>query len=189
MFRTRDGQVIKAGRSWTDAHGITHPSNWHIWSAEYKEALGITEIVQESHPDSRFYIWSQNADYSYNQTDKSLDDVLRVNSDGNAVTDDDGNQIVDNGLKSVWVKNSKTTANNLLSSTDWQEIAKAARGRAVDADVAIYRSAVLAACDAIEEKIAACADLAEFKALFDTPTDSDGNATGNSPIYDWPKSV
>jgi len=26
-----------------------------------------------------------------------------------------------------------------------------------------------------------------FKALFVTPTDSDGNATGNAPIYDWPE--
>ena len=28
---------------------------------------------------------------------------------------------------------------------------------------------------------------ATFKALFDTPVDSDGKPTGNAPIHDWPE--
>ena len=30
---------------------------------------------------------------------------------------------------------------------------------------------------------------AAFKALFDTPVDSDGKPTGNLPMYDWPDSI
>jgi hypothetical protein len=34
---------------------------------------------------------------------------------------------------------------------------------------------------------AACADLAAFKVLFDTPVDAAGVPTGNAPINDWPR--
>ena len=185
MFKTSDGQVISAGRSWSQ-DGITHPRNWHIWSAEYKASLGITEIVEGPHPDSRFYKWSQNEDLSYNQTEKSLSDVPAVDRDGNAVNDADGNQIIYDGLKTIWINKTKTTANGLLAPSDWQVIAKAERDRAVDSAVATYRAAVISACATIEGAITNAADMAAFKVLFDTPVDEDGNPTGNQPVHDWP---
>ena len=186
MFKTSDGQVIRANSSWTDAKGITHPRNWHIWSAEYKAGLGIAEIVEEPHPDSRFYKWSQNQDGSYNQSEKSLVDVPQVDRDGNAVNDIDGNQIIKDGLKSTWINQCKDTANALLSPTDWQVIAEAERERPMNEAVLTYRAAVISACTAIETAITGAADMAAFKALFDTPRDADGNATGNDPIRAWP---
>ena len=174
MFRTSDGQVISAGRSWSQ-DGITHPRNWHIWTAEYKASLGITEIVEEPHPDSRFYKWSQNEDGSYNQREKSL-----IN------TTDDGGRVID-GLKTIWIDKTKTTANKLLAPTDWQVIAKAERDRDIDAAVATYRAAVISACTTIEAAITGAADMSAFKVLFDTPVDEDGNPTGNQPVHDWPE--
>ena len=47
----------------------------------------------------------------------------------------------------------KKTANSLLAPTDWQVIAKAERDRAIDSNVATYRSAVIAKCAAIEKYI------------------------------------
>ena len=185
MFKTSDGQVISAGRSWSQ-DGVTHPRNWHIWSAEYKASLGITEIVEEPHPDSKFYKWSQNEDLSYNQTEKSLSDVPAVDRDGNAVNDADGNQIIYDGLKTIWIDKTKTTANKLLAPTDWQVIAKAERDRAIDSDVATYRAAVISACTTIEAAITGAANMAAFKVLFETPVDGDGKPTGSAPIQDWP---
>ena len=175
FFKTSDGQIIQGGRSWSQ-DGVTHPSNWEIWTSEYKASMGLTEFTPDLQPDSRFYTWSQNEDLSYNQTEKSLADTSR----------DDGT--IEDGLKTVWIKKSKSTANTLLRSTDWQVIAKAERDRTIDSDVATYRAAVISACTTIEGQINACDNLGEFKLLFDTPTDSDGNATGNSPIQDWPSS-
>jgi hypothetical protein len=180
MFRTNDGQVIRAGHSWTNAEGITHPRNWHIWTAEYKANMGITEIVEQSPPDSRFYKWSQNKDGSYDQSEKSLSDVPAVDRDGNAVNDEDGEQIIYDGLKSTWIAQCKTTANTLLAPTDWQVIAKAERDRAIDSGVATYRAAVISACTTIEAAITGAANMAAFKVLFDAPVD------GNAPIQDWP---
>jgi hypothetical protein len=41
----------------------------------------------------------------------------------------------------------------------------------------------------IEDQISQCVDLDAFKALFVTPTDADGNPTGNAPIYNWPEAI
>jgi hypothetical protein len=165
MFKTADGQIIQAGKSWTDANGITHPSNWQIWTAEYKESMGLTEFTPEPQPDDRFYTWTQNEDLTYNKTEKSLD-----------------------SLKTIWIAETKNRARALLFESDWQVVAKAERDRDIDEAVATYRAAVISACTTIEGQINACDNLGEFKLLFDTPRDSDGNATGNSPIHDWPSS-
>jgi hypothetical protein len=37
--------------------------------------------------------------------------------------------------------------------------------------------------------IDAAADHAAFVALFETPVDADGNATGNAPINGWPEAL
>ena len=163
MFKTADGQIIQAGHSWTDADGTTHPSNWQIWTPEYKASIGITEFTPEPQPDDRFYSWSQNEDLTYNKTEKSLD-----------------------SLKTIWIKASKNRACTLLFESDWQVIAKLERDRIIDSDVATYRTSVLTYCETIEGQINACNNLEEFKLLFDTPTDSDGNEIGKPPIHDWP---
>ena len=167
FFKTSDGQIIQTGHSWSQ-DGITHPSNWEIWSAEYKTSMGLTEFTPDPQPDSRFYTWSQNEDLTYNKTEKSLTDTSR----------DDGT--TKDGLKTVWIKESKATANSLLRLTDWQVVAKAERDRAMDEAVATYRAAVLTACETIEAAITGASDMAAFQALFDAPVD------GKAPMHDWP---
>jgi hypothetical protein len=49
--------IIRAGRSWTDDSGVTHPTSWMKWSNDQKISSGL---VWEDDPqpfDSRFY-WS-----------------------------------------------------------------------------------------------------------------------------------
>jgi len=170
FFKTSDGQIIQTGHSWSQ-DGVTHPSNWEIWTPEYKSSMGLTEFTPDPQPDSRFYTWSQNEDLTYNKTEKSLTDTSR----------DDGT--TKDGLKTVWIKESKATANSLLRLTDWQVIAKAERDRDIDEAVATYRAAVISACTTIEAAITGAADMAAFQALFDAPVD------GNAPIHDWPGAI
>ena len=100
-----------------------------------------------------------------------------------------GKQMVQLGLKSIWVTRTKTTANGLLSSSDWYVTRKAEASTAIPSDISTYRTGVRTASNTIEDKINGCADLDAFKALFDVPTDSNGNPTGNAPIYDFPDEV
>jgi len=175
-------KTIRLGRAWTDNDGIQHPANWGSWSDEQKTAAGLVWEADPAPYDNRFW-WDAN-------TPKALDDVNEVDSDGNAILDADGNQIVTLGLKSVWKNLTKERAGNLLAPTDWM-VVKAAEvaDYTVPADVTTYRAAVRTASNNIEAAIDGAADHAAFLALHDAPVDADGNVTGNAPINDWPDEI
>jgi len=188
MWEYKD-RFIKTGRAWTDAFGVQHPANWDVWSEEEKISKGLVWVDVEPHPDSRFYWFSQNKDGTYTTTPKDLEDVPVIDSNGDPVLDADGVQIVTPGLKSVWIAQTKQTQGSLLSQTDWAYIRKQDTGIEVPADIQQYRNEVRLAAGIIEDQISQCADLDAFKALFVTPTDADGNPTGNAPIYNWPEAI
>jgi len=174
---------LKAGKSWTDKDGTKHPNNWMIWSDEDKKGFGLTwENDPDTSFDSRFY-WSKDVE-------RKLADENVVDDDGKAVIDSiTGKQRVQLGLKSIWIAQTKTTANGLLASSDWYVTRKAEVDTAIPSDISTYRTAVRTASKTIEDKINACSKLADFKKLFDAPEDSDGNPTGNAPIFDYPDEV
>jgi len=180
-----NNSIIRAGKSWTNSDGITHPKNWMIWSDADKTAAGL---VWENDPepyDNRFY-WGRQADGTL--IPKSLDDVNEVDRDGNAINDADGNQIVTPGLKTNAIVTVKAQAGGLLASTDWMVIkASEISDYSVSSEILTYRAAVRTASNTIEASINGAADLAAFIALYDAPVDSDGVPTGNAPINDWPE--
>ena len=174
---------LKAGKGWTDKDGTKHPSNWMIWSDEDKKGFGLTwENDPDTSFDSRFY-WSKDVE-------RKLTDEKVVNEDGSAVIDPVTNvQQIQLGLKSQWIAQTKTTANSMLSPSDWYVTRKAEANTAIPSDISTYRTAVRTASKTIEDKINACSKLADFMKLFDVPVDSDGNPSGNSPITDFPDEV
>jgi hypothetical protein len=174
---------LKAGKSWTDKDGTKHPNNWMIWSDEDKKGFGLTwENDPDTSFDSRFY-WSKDVE-------RKLADENVVDDDGKAVIDSiTGKQRVQLGLKSIWIAQTKTTANGLLASSDWYVTRKAEVDTAIPSDISTYRTAVRTASKTIEDKINACSKLADFKKLFDVPVDSDGKPTGKSPITNFPDEV
>jgi len=191
MFVLNNTKELKPGKTWIDDNGVQHPGNWaSVWSDDVKASYGIKEVAIQTKPNSKFYwVGSRSLDGSWSSTPKNIDDVKEVDGDGNAVLDEDGNQVITLGLKSQWITKTKEIANGLLSPTDWQVIAKAERDRAIDSDVATYRAAVITKCAAIETSITNAANFDAFKALFDVPVDSNGNPTGNAPMHDWPDTI
>lgn len=195
-----NGTIIKAGKSWVgsvnavDADGnpildedgnqttmeITHPKNWMIWSDEDKTSNGL--------------VWQDDPDTSYDSTfywakdvPRSLEDINVVDEDGNAVIDPiTGVQQVTKGLKTIWIERTKSTANGLLTASDWYVTRKAETDTAIPPDISTYRAAVRTATGTIETAINACTTLDDFKALFIMPMDADGNPDGNPPIYNLP---
>ena len=179
---TYQERIIRAGRSWTDANGVKHPANWTRWTDAEKTAMGLVWVDDPAPYDNRFY-WDAN-------TPKNIADVNEVDENGDPVLDEKGNQVVTKGLKSVAIAQVKVTAGSLLAPTDWM-VVKAAEveGYSVPADVLTYRAAVRTASNDIEAAITACTTHDAFMALYDTPVDADGNATGNAPINDWPEAI
>jgi hypothetical protein len=174
--------AIKAGKAWSDKDGVQHPANWMIWTDPEKKDKGLTwEDEPDTSFDNRFY-WSKGVE-------RSLTDILVTDEKGEKVIDPmTGEQMVQEGLKTQYIAQTKQTANDMLSKTDWYIIrASDDSSLAVPSDITTKRKAIRDAAKTIEDKINATSKLENFIKLFDAPVDKDGMPTGNAPIYDFPK--
>ena len=183
-----NGRTIKVGKAWVSDSGVKHPAIWMRWSDSEKKDNGLTwedPPASEAPFDDRFYNGRQT---DGTLIEKNLTDRNEVDSNGKAILDPDGNQYVTEGLKTIWIRQTKRTANELLSNTDWMITRKAEKGTAIPDATTKYRDSVRTACNTIETKINACSNLTGFMALFDTPVDSDGNPTEDpAPMFDFPQ--
>lgn len=157
---TYSGLRVREGRVWKDNTGRMYPPQW--WNATTKKekiALGLVWVDDPVKYDNRFY--------AIDGTPKALD-----------------------GLKAKAISTVKSQASGKLAPTDWHVI-KAAEvsDYTVPSEVTTYRAAVRTASNTIESSITNAADHDAFMALYDAPVDSNGNATGNPPIVDWPEEI
>ena len=183
-----NGKTIRPGQQFTDADGATHPGSWYTYSAEQKTAIGITEIVQQPHPNSVLYNWGYNDDGTVTSTAKPLDDVDEVDENGDPLLDDDGVQVVTKGVKSNLIAEVKAQQGALLAETDWAVIRNADTGDAIPANIATYRAAIRSKATAMETAITDAADTDAVAALFLTYTlEDDGSTTKTGILYDWPE--
>ena len=187
-------QTLRPGRGWKDENSIQHPPNWNIWSTEDKTAAGITEIVQESPPDSRFYIWSYNADGTINKTAKALEDSGGSIQIESLVTEDGDKLVTENfaetlvlGLKSNLKLDVNLQQGSLLDQTDWYIIRKADKGTAIPSNIQTWRDAIRTKGDAMKLAIDGATDTDAIVALFVVyEDDGDGVAIKSGVLYDWP---
>ena len=154
---------------------INYPANWlRLSTADEKTALGITEVADDPVYDSRFY-WG-------NGTAKALDDVDAKDQEGNLLKDENGNQVVTLGVKSVLKAQEKATAGSLLARYDWYVVRKAEKSTAIPTAITTYRDAVRTACNTRETEIDNCADTAALVTLYGS-TETDGVYTPNMTQY------
>ena len=166
MFKYHNIKIVP-GKRWTDTHGTQHPSNWHTWSNEEKARYNITEVVEDSPPDSRLYKWSMDTDGKITSTTKPLDD------NGDVL-----------GVKSTLKNEVKHQQEVLLSQTDWAYIRHYDAGTDVPANIETWRNAIRAKATEMENAIDSASDTDAIADLFVT-WDKDGNKSGI--LYDWPE--
>ena len=186
-----NGKIIKEGKAWTADDGTQHPAVWMRWSDSEKKTNGLTweDPPASQEPfDNRFYK-NRKTDGSLNE--RSLSDVNSVDTDGKAVIDPlTGKQMIELGLKSIWIAKTKEMAQEKLNKHDWMITRKAEKGTDIPSDVTTYRDSIRTKCTSIETAINNCSNLTQFMALFDEPVDSDNNPTGDpAPIYDFPDEI
>ena len=154
---------------------INYPANWlRLSTADEKKALGITEVADDPVYDSRFY-WGDG-------TAKKLTDTNEVDEKGDPLLDEDGNQVVTLGVKSVLKAQEKATAGSLLAKYDWYVTRKAETSKAIPTAIKTYRTAVRTACLTRETEIDNCADTAALVTLYGS-TEKDGVFTPNMTQY------
>jgi len=147
---------------------LHYPANWlRLSTAQEKKDLGITEVADTPTYDLRFY----NSDGSA----KALDDVNATDEKGNLLKDENGNQVVTLGVKSVLKAQEKATAGSLLAKYDWYVVRKAEKSTAIPTAITTYRDGVRTACDTREKEIDACLDTAALVTLYGATYDKDGN--------------
>ena len=154
---------------------VHYPANWlRLSSAQQKKDLGITEVADAPIFDSRFY-WGDG-------TAKAINDVNEVDENGDPLLDENGNQVVTLGLKSVLKAQEKITAGSLLAKYDWYIVRKAETSKAIPTAIKTYRTAVRTACTTRETEIDACSDTAALVTLYEF-TEKDGVSTPNMTQY------
>ena len=154
---------------------INYPANWlRLSTAQEKKDLGITEVADAPTYDSRFY-WNDG-------TARALDDVNEVDENGDPLLDENGNQVVTLGVKSVLKAQEKDIAGSLLARYDWYVVRKAEKSTAIPSAITTYRDAVRTACNTRETEIDNCADTAALVTLYGQ-TEKDGVFTPNMTQY------
>ena len=191
MAWSYQGKLMKAGRVWTDLEGRKYPPQWMSRSTdEEKIALGWVWNDEPQPVDRRFYT---GRDENGDPVARNLDDINAVDDNGDPVLDEDGNQFVVKGVKTLAIEQTKLVASGLLAPTDWK-VVKAAEvaDYTVDAETLAYRAAVRQASNDIETAILAAVDMDAFIALHDVERDADGtpiDPTEVPVVNQWPAKI
>ena len=179
---------------------VRYPAKiFQLWSESELNAIGIFQVITDStnKKDEAYYInTNEQFDYANNQvtrswgtaTPKRLEDENAVDEDGKNILDDDGNQVINYGLKTEKKRIVKQQASGLLEKTDWHN------HKALDDDtytipdnIKSYRADVRAKSNEMESQIDACTNVDELKALYEYTEQEDGTQT--RPLAEFPKEI
>jgi len=159
------------------------------WSVEEKEAIGIYEVVFDN-SNKKDNQWYNNT----NQTFVFADGVVTA-SYGTATpvphadvtaTDENGNQIITNGLKTKLIKILKANVANELARTDWYVIRNTEKSIEIPSNISTHRDAVRTKQAEMETAIINASDTPALETLY-TYTTTDGvqsRPLGELPILE-----
>ena len=166
------------------------------WTKAEKEAIGIYEVITDStnKKDEEYFV-NTNEEYNYadNQvirswgtaTPKRLEDEDAKDQDGNNILDEDGNQVINYGLKTIKKRIIKQQASSLLAPTDWYVVkATEVTEYNVPENITTFRADVRAKSNEMETQIDACTNIDELKTLYEYTRQEDGTIT--RPLAEFP---
>ena len=179
---------------------VRYPAKiFELWSQDELNAIGIYEVVTDSsNKKDEEYYFNTNEEYNYadNQvtrlwgtaTPKRLEDEDAIDEDGKNILDNDGNQVINYGLKTEKKRIVKQQASGLLAPTDWYVVKSTeVEDYNVPENITTYRADVRAKSNEMESQIDACTNVDELKALYEYTTQEDGTQT--RPLAEFPKEV
>ena len=179
---------------------VRYPAKiFELWSQDELNAIGIYEVVTDSsNKKDEEYYFNTNEEYNYadNQvtrlwgtaTPKRLEDEDAIDEDGKNILDNDGNQVINYGLKTEKKRIVKQQASGLLAPTDWYVVkATEVTEYNVPENITTYRAEVRAKSNEMETQIDACNNVDELKALYEYTRQEDGTQT--RPLAEFPKEV
>ena len=170
-----------------------------IWTDEERKNIGIYEVITDStnKKDESYYI-NTNEEYNFSNeqvtrswgtaTSKRLNDENAVDENDDPVLDDDGNQVINYGLKTEKKRILKQQASGLLEKTDWyNHKALDDETYTIPDNIKTYRTNVRTKSNEMETQIDACNTVDELKSLYEYTEQDDGSFT--RPLGEFPKEV
>ena len=187
---------------------ITYPTNIEIdnvkhsskifnaWTWDELNAIGIYQVIPASRGDDRFEQTTnqtftfdaskKQVTMSYTITDKPLNDAEAKDSDGKNILDEDGNKVINYGLKTMAIAQAKKEADMLIKRFNWLvERSIYDSSKAIPDAVKTYVTAIRNNAATIETAITNASDMDAFKALYVEERNSDGSIKTQAKIYDW----
>ena len=162
-----------------------------IWSEAERNAIGIytVETDETNKKDEEWYI-NTNITYAFSggkvkgtygsATAKAIADVDAVDEEGNKLKDNNGNQIIIEGLKTIKKRIIDNQCAGLLAPSDWRVVKATETGGTMDSGWKTWRASVRTKCNSMQTQIDNASDVDALAALFER------NESGVRPLGDFP---
>ena len=175
-----------------------YPKQIFQWSKEELQAIGIypVRIDTTNKKDEAWYI-NTNITYAVDgdevvgtygtATAKEIEDRNEVDDDNNPLLDNDGNQIVTKGLKTIKKEMINNQCAGILQPSDWRVIKAKETSTTMDSGWKTWRASVRTKCNSMQTQIDGATNVDELKALFEyTNTGTDANPVYTRPLGEFP---
>jgi len=192
------GSVTKffKGNKGVAINDIQYPKQiFQLWSNSELQAIGIypVRIDTTNKKDEAWYI-NTNITYALDgdevvgsygtATAKEIEDRNEVDDDDNPLLDDDGNQIVTKGLKTIKKEMINNQCAGILAPSDWMVVKATETSTTMDSGWKTWRASVRTKCNSMQTQIDNASDVDALAALFTYTEQEDKSIT--RPLGEFP---
>ena len=154
-----------------------HASIFTLWSESERNAIGVytVEIDETNKKDSEYYT-NTNITYAFSggkvkgtygtAAARSLVDTDATDGEGNKLKDGDGNQIINEGLKTIKKRLLDNQCKDLLEPSDWMVVRATETETTMDSGWKTWRASVRTKCNSMQTQIDNASDVDALAALF-----------------------
>ena len=168
------------GNKGVEINGVKHPASiFTLWTESERNAIGVytVEIDETNKKDEEYYI-NTNITYSYDSsankvkgvygsaTARSMADSDAVDDEGNKLKDINGNQIINEGLKTIKKRIIDNECRGLLAPSDWMYIKAGEEGTTMDSGWKTWRASVRTKCNSMQTQINNAANVDALATLY-----------------------
>ena len=187
-------QMPKGNKGITIGDNQYPASIYTLWTETERNAIGIytVEIDTTNRKDEEWYI-NTNITYAFGSgkvtgtygtaTAKAIADSDAVDAEGNKLKDENGNQIINEGLKTIKKRMIDNQCAGLLAPSDWMVVKATETGGTMDSGWKTWRASVRTKCNSMQTQIDNASDVDALAALF-TYTEKDGVVS--RPLGEFP---
>ncbi len=193
-----DGKITQMpkGNKGITLNGNQYPASiYTLWTEAERNAIGIytVEIDSTNKKDEEWYI-NTNITYAFGSgkvtgtygtaTARAIADADAVDADGNKVKDENGNQVIIEGLKTIKKRMIDNQCAGLLAPSDWMVVKATETGGTMDSGWKTWRASVRTKCNSMQTQIDNASDVDALAALFTYTKQGDGSIT--RPLGEFP---